>query len=147
MRAISLLMLATMTAFAGEPYPADAPYIKHFDPVEAFLAAKELAKRGEPDALRTMFLCVYVRVNQPFLQGHGEEEMDFALREVIHTLGDDRFSGALAAQRPEIRAALASFFSLLPDEKPRFPRTAKLLHDAPKIDWPLDKAQRDDAKQ
>jgi hypothetical protein len=144
MRLIALLLLAAVTALAGERYPFDAPYIKHFEPVKALLAAKELAKRGEPDALRTMFLCVYVCVNQPFLLGHGGEEMDAAIRDVITTLGDERFSRGLAARRPEIRGALRSLFSLRSDETRRFPHTAKLLKDAPKIDWPLDKAYRED---
>jgi hypothetical protein len=50
MLVIALFLLAAVMALAGERYPVDAPYIKHFEPVEAFSAAKKPAKRGEPDA-------------------------------------------------------------------------------------------------
>ena len=61
-RALLLLMLTVVSALAerNEAWPADAPYNKYFDMWHASMAAEDLAKRGAPDALRTLFLCAYV---------------------------------------------------------------------------------------
>jgi hypothetical protein len=140
-RIISALLFSISCVFAQESAVVDAPYIKVFDPWHACMAAEALAKRGAPDALRTCFLAAYVRANQPFLGGEGDETMSHVFERVLATLGDDRFSRALAKQRPEIRSAVACFLSA-----PRSPaqKTIKLLRDAPKIDWPMVKASRDD---
>ena len=142
-RLLLLLMLTTIPALAGrnEAWPADAPYNKLFDPWHASIAAEPLAKRGAPDALRTLFLAAYVRLNQPFLGGEGDETMHLIFQRVIAATGDKRFARALAAQRPEIRSAVSSFLDTHPG---KFPRTAKLLREAPKIDWPVDQAYRND---
>jgi hypothetical protein len=106
------------------------------------MAAETLAKRGAPDALRTLFLAAYVRLNQPFLGGEGDETMGLIFQRVLVALGDVRFARALAAQRPEIRSAVGRFCT--PPAGGKFPRTVKLLRDAPKIDWPMDQAYRKD---
>jgi hypothetical protein len=92
-----------------------------------------------------VFLAGYVRVNQPFLGGEDLESMDKIFGEVLLAVGDRRFSRALSAQRAEVRSAARSFLGT--DSHPylkKFPRTAKLLAEAPKIDWPLNKAYRED---
>jgi len=143
MRFFLLLMLTTLPALAGrnEAWPADAPYNKLFDPWHASMAAEALAKRGAPDALRTLFLAAYVRLNQPFLGGEGDETMHLIFDRVIGAIGDKRFACGLAAQRPEIQSAVSRFLDVDPGKSPR---TAKLLREAPKIDWPMDQAYRND---
>jgi hypothetical protein len=134
-------LLSAATLLAGEPAPVDAPYNKVFDPWRACTAAEPLAKRGAPDALRTLFLAAYVRVSQPFLGGEDLETMDKVFGDVLASVGDAKFARALALQRPEVRSAAGAFVSV-PLKK--FPRTAAILRDAPEIDWPLNKASRDD---
>jgi hypothetical protein len=144
-RVLLLLILSTVSAFAGrnEAWPADAPYNKLFDPWHASMAAEDLAKRGAPDALRTLFLAIYVRLNQPFLGGEGDETMNLIFERVLVAIGDARFARALAAQRPEIQSAVSRFVSI-PPSPGKFPRTTKLLRNAPTIDWPMDQAYRND---
>jgi hypothetical protein len=140
-RAFAVLLLTSLSAIAKEPAPIDAPYDKVFDPWRACIAAEPLAKRGAPDALRTLFLAAYVRVNQPFLGGEDLETMG----KVLSAVNDSVFSQAVGAQRPEIRGAVRYFLG--PDKgRPltKFPKTAALLQAAPKIDWPLDRAYRED---
>lgn len=139
-----LLILTTVSAFAekNEAWPADAPYNKFFDTWHASMAAEDLAKRGAPDALRTLFLCAYVRVNRPFLGGEGDETMNLIFQRVLAANGDARFARALARQRPEIRSAVREFLWIAPSGN--FPRTKKLLREAPEIDWPMDEAIRND---
>jgi hypothetical protein len=139
-----LLILTTVSAFAekNEAWPADAPYNKFFDTWHASMAAEDLAKRGAPDALRTLFLCAYVRVNRPFLGGEGDETMNLIFQRVLAANGDARFARALARQRPEIRSAVREFLWIAPSGN--FPRTKKLLQEAPEIDWPMDEAIRND---
>ena len=143
-RALLLLILFTLSAVAekNEAWPADAPYNKFFDTWHASMAAEDLAKRGAPDALRTLFLCAYVRVNQPFLGGEGDETMNIIFQHVLAANGDARFARALARQRPEIRSAVGDFLWIPPTAK--YPRTRKLLSEAPEIDWPMAKAYRND---
>lgn len=142
--ALLLLVLTTVSAVAekNETWPADAPYNKFFDTSHASMAAEDLAKRGAPDALRTLFLCAYVRVNQPFLGGEGEETMNLIFQRVLAANGDARFARALARQRPEVRSAVRNFLWISPSGK--FPRTRKLLREAPEIDWPMAQAYRND---
>jgi hypothetical protein len=144
-RVFLLLMLSSASALAerNEAWPTDAPYNKLFDVWHASMAAEDLAKRGAPDALRTPFLCAYVRVNQPFLGGEGDETINLIFQRVLVANGDGRFARALARQRPEIRSAVRSFL-YIHRSLGKFPRTSKLLRDAPKIDWPIDQAYRDD---
>ena len=106
------------------------------------MAAEDLAKRGAPDALRTLFLAAYVRLNQPFLGGEGDETMNLIFQRVLVSIGDARFARALAAQRPEIRSAVSRF--VYPPSHGKFSRTTKLLRDSPTIDWPMDQAYRND---
>ena len=144
-RYLLLLVFAATSALAGrnEAWPADAPYNKYFDPWHASMAAEALAKKGAPDALRTLFLAAYVRLSQPFLGGEDLEGMHLIFDRVLTTLGDARFARALASQPPEVRAAVRAFASWSPALK-KSPKTAKLLRDVPTIDWPLDKAGRND---
>ena len=144
-RVVIALLLSVASGLAKEPAPIDAPYDKVFDPWHASMEAEDLAKRGAPDALRTLFLAAYVRVNQPFLGGEDLETMGKIFEEVLSAIGDKAFSDAVGAQRPEIRSAVRWFLG--PDKGrslKAFPKTAALLRDAPKIDWPLDKAIRED---
>jgi len=145
-RVLAILVLSSSCVFAepNERAPVDAPYNKVFDPWHACMAAEDLAKQGAPDALRTLFLAAYVRVNQPFLGGEGEMTMVTIFREVVTAVGDYRFARALAAQRPEVRSAVRSFLEETDLALKKCPRTTKLLRDAPKIDWPMDKAYRND---
>jgi hypothetical protein len=145
-RVVPLLLLVASCALAqrNEPAPVDAPYNKLFDPWHACMAAEELAKQGAPDALRTIFLAVYVRVNQPFVGGEGDMTMVMIVQQVLAAIGDRRFSAALAKQRPEVRGAVASFCGFTQSQLKPFPRTGKLLRDAPRIDWPIDQAYRND---
>lgn len=138
-----ILLLLTARLAAKEAAPIDAPYNKVFDPWRACMAAEALAKRGAPDALRTLFLAAYVRLNQPFLGGEDLETMHQIFDRVLTTLGDASFARSLAVQPPEVRSAARAFVSWSPALK-KSPKTAKLLRDAPTIDWPLDKAGRDD---
>ena len=62
---------------------------------------------------------------------------------VLAALGDDVFSRALAKQRPEIQSAVGWFMAKFPRMK-KSPKTARLFRDAPQIDWPLDRAYRND---
>ena len=92
-----------------------------------------------------MFLFAYVRVNQPFLGGADLETMDKIFAEVVSVVGDNTFSDAVREQRAEIQSAVKYFIG--PDkDRPltNFPKTAALLRKALKIDWPLDKAIRED---
>src|SRR5437867_1939787 len=124
-RYLLFLLLLGFSVFAerNEPAPIDAPYNKVFDPWHACMAAEDLAKRGAPDALRTIFLSIYVRVNQPFLGGEGDETMVLVVQRVLASIGDEHFSAALAKQRPEIRSAVASFCSFSQSQLKPFPRT------------------------
>ena len=134
MRIFFIFVFAVSHLFAKEPYPVDAPYNKVFDPWRACTAAEALAKRGAPDALRTLFLAAYVRVSQPFLGGEDLETMHKVFEDVLATVGDAKFARALALQRPEVQSATTSFLTASPK---KFPKTAALLRDAPKVDWPL----------
>lgn len=134
-------MYALGSFAANEPAPIGAPYDKVFDAWHACTAAKPLALKGAPDALRTLFLAAYVRVNQPFLGGEDLETMVKIFDDVLHKIGDARFAAALARQRPEVRSATRWFLSA---GSRKYPKTAKLLREAPEIDWPLDEAYRND---
>jgi hypothetical protein len=136
-----IYLLSLLPLAAKEAAPVGAPYEKHFDPWHTCMAAEPLARKGAPDALRTLFLAAYVRVSQPFLGGEGDETMIKIFGDVLVALGDRKFARALEQQRPEVRSAV-SWFLGSPGKK--FPHTDKLLLDAPKIDWPLVKAYRDD---
>jgi len=142
-RTIFLVFLWTATVFAKKPEPAplDAPYNNVFDPWRACSLAEPLAIHGAPDALRTMFLCAYVRCSWPFNGPEGDEAMHHGFESVLEKLGDRRFSAALAQQRPEVRSAVRQF--LYVRDPKRAQRTLKLLHDAPEIDWPMVRAARD----
>ena len=142
-RVILIFLLATAQLLAREAAPIDAPYNKVFDPYRACMAAEPLAKKGAPDALRTLFLAAYVRLSQPFLGGEDLETMHQIFDRVLSTLGDARFARALASQPPEVRSAVQAFVGWSPTLK-KSPKTAKLLREAPTIDWPVDKAGRDD---
>src|SRR5258708_7353597 len=96
---VLLLLASSVLAERNEPAPVDAPYNKVFDPWHACMAAEDLAKRGAPDALRTVFLSIYVRVNQPFLGGEGDETMVLVVQHVLAAIGDLGFATALAKQR------------------------------------------------
>ena len=141
---LTLLLLTSGWVMANDPTPIDAPYNKVFDPWHACMEAEALAKRGAPDALRTLFLAAYVRVSQPFLGGEDIETMSMIFDRVFAAVGDAKFSHALDLQRPEIRSAVGSFLGQPLGFAKKSPKTAKLLREAPKIDWPLDKAVRDD---
>ena len=52
------------------------------------MAAEPLAKRGAPDAVRTLFLAAYVRVSQPFLGGEDLESMHKVFGDVLTAVGD-----------------------------------------------------------
>jgi hypothetical protein len=93
--------------------------------------------------LRTCFLAAYVRVNQPFLGGEDLLAIRQVLGEVLVALGDDKFSRALLKERPEIRSAVRWHMKDEPQLKKCF-RTAKVLREAPAVDWPIDKAYRSD---
>ena len=101
-RVLLLLILTTASALAerNEAWPADAPYNKLFDPWHACMAAEDLAKRGAPDALHTLFLATYVRLNQPFLSGEGDETMNLIFQRVLVANGDGRFARALSGPTP-----------------------------------------------
>ena len=144
-RILLFLLLGASCALAekNEPAPTDAPYDRVFDPWRACTAAEGLAKRGAPDALRTCFLAAYVRLSQPFLGGEDLEAIHRVFQEVLPAVGDKKFSHALGKQRPEIRSAVAHFLSGFFKIRD-FPRTRKLLKEAPQIDWPLDQAYRND---
>ena len=71
--------------------------------------------------------------------------MDKIFQEVLTAVGDTVFSDAVRAQRPEIQSAVRWFVGPDKDRSLKdFPKTAALLRKAPKIDWPLDKAIRED---
>ena len=144
-RTLIILLLSISSGAAGrnEPASVDAPYNKVFDPWRACIAAEALAKRGAPDALRTCFLAAYVRVNQPFLGGEDFYTMNKILREVLTVLGDEKFSRALRKERPEIRSAVRWHIGSDPQLK-KCPQTAKALREAPTIDWPVERAYRND---
>ena len=140
-RGLLILLLFVSQLAANEPAPGDVPYTKVFDPWRACMAAQPLARRGAPDALRTLFLSAYVRVSQPFLGGEDLESMILIFRDVLPAIGDTKFSDALSLQRPEVRGAVRWFLDAPPK---KFPRTARLLREAPEIDWPVNKAYRND---
>ncbi|HKP04218.1 MAG TPA: hypothetical protein VJU77_12770 [Chthoniobacterales bacterium] len=144
-RILFFFLLGASCALAekSEPAPLDAPYEKVFDPWRACTAAEGLAKRGAPDALRTCFLAAYVRLSQPFLGGEDLEAIHRIFQEVLPAVGDKNFASALEKQRPEIRSAAAHFLSGFFKIRD-FPKTHKLLRAAPQIDWPLDRAYRND---
>ena len=144
-RVLVLLVLLSSAAPAqqNEPAPIDAPYNKVFDPWRACLGAQELARRGAPDALRTCFLAAYVRLSQPFLGGEDLLTMHRVFEDVLTSVGDKKFAGALAKQRPEVRSAAGRFLGGFGKLK-QYPRTLKLVRESPKIDWPLDEAGRND---
>lgn len=141
---IALFAACTLsTSFAEtfelEEWPSDAPYNKVFDPWRACIHAEDMAKRAHPDALRTIFLAAYVRLNQPFLGGEDLEHMHMIFANVYSSVGDKRFVAALKKQPPEIRSAVRRFLTA-----PKRSETKEILTEAPEIDWPLDKAYRAD---
>jgi hypothetical protein len=103
-----LFLASSANAQRYEPALVDA-YNRVFNPWHACMAAEDLAKRGALDALRTIFLAIYVRVNQPFLGGEGDETMVNVVRSVLATIEDQRFATSVNKQRPEIRGAVVSF--------------------------------------
>lgn len=141
---VLLVLASSLAAQRNEPAAVDAPYNKVFDPWHACMAAEDLAKRGAPDALRTTFLAIYVRVNQPFLGAEGDETMVNVVRHVLAAIGDQGFATALGKQRPEIRGAVKSFCGFTAPQLDQYPRTGEILRDAPRIDWPIDQAYRND---
>jgi hypothetical protein len=65
--------------------------------------------------------------------------------EVLAAVGDGVFSDAVRVQRREIQSAVRWFLGPDKDRSLKeFPKTAALLRKAPKIDWPLDRAIRED---
>ena len=68
--------------------------------------------------------------------------MNLIFQRVLAANGDARFARALERQRPEIRSAVRDFLYIRSPGK--FPRTRKLLREAPEIDWPMARAYRND---
>jgi hypothetical protein len=141
-RGIVIFVLSVVKVLASEPFPVDAPYHRVFEPWRACMTAEALAKQGAPDALRTIYLAAYVRLNQPFPGGEDLEGMHDIFDRVLVAVGDVKFSRSLALQRPEIRSAVRHFLSSSAALK-KSSKTAKLLREAPAIYWPLDKVTRD----
>jgi hypothetical protein len=127
-----LFLASSLAAQRDEPAPVDAPYNTVFDPWHACMAAEDLAKRGAPDALRTIFLAIYVRANQPFLGDEGNETMVNVVRHVLAAIGDQGFATALGKQRPEIRGVLNRFADLPRQNSNSIPARARffaMLHE------------------
>jgi hypothetical protein len=130
------------TVTASAPAYARRPsYEERFDPWRASSRALEPAAKGERDAQDAFFLAAYVRVNQPYMGGEDLEQMNNNCQQLLTRLGDDAFSPALDRQRPEVRSAVRSSISTS-TIRSEYPKTYALLHAAPKIDWPMDKAYR-----
>jgi hypothetical protein len=62
---------------------------------------------------------------------------------VFTARGDSRFAAALLRERPEIRAAVRWFMGSDPRLK-KSPKTDRVFRNAPKIDWPIERAYRND---
>ncbi len=88
-----------------------------------------------------MFLAAYVRLSQPYNGAEDLSQMRDNFGRLLSALGDEAFCRALEAQRPEVRSAVRWFLDLK-IVRTADPQTYRLLKEAPKIDWPTDKARR-----
>jgi hypothetical protein len=102
--------------------------------------SREAAKAGDAVALRKFFAAAKAQLMLPYVNGGEDAEgMSDNMKEVLTSLGDERFAGALYLEDPETRSAVREF---LWDEYVRgeFPRSFQILVAAPDVEWPSDKA-------
>lgn len=119
------------TSFNALHHPTENPQYRQFS----------LAYHGDREALHAYFLEALRMCDTPLIDGEGSEGLHYTFETLLARLGDKRFATALSYEAPRARSAVGHFIasSILPP----YPKTSQILHDAPKIDFPLDKAYRD----
>ena len=142
--AFSSLLSACKTIPASNSRTVAATYSDPFDPWRACNKELPEAIKGNPMAIHTCFLAAYVRKSNPYLGGEDLESVWHCIETILEELGDDRFSHALAYERPEVRAAVGDFLDKKHTEGT--PKTRRLIDKAPKIEFPLDLSYRDESK-
>jgi hypothetical protein len=102
-----------------------------------------LAYHGKPEGLHACFIWALQQAESPEINVEAGEAIGWQLDTIILRIGDDVFSSALALESKRVRSAVASAFSargaLL-----TCPKTRRLLHEAPKIDFPMNRTYRGD---
>jgi hypothetical protein len=118
-------------------------YSNPFDPWRACGKEGYEAAKGNPIALHICFLAAYVRQSDPYLGGEDLETIWKTMEDILKKLGDGRFTQALSMERPEVRSAVGGFID--GQTIKAYPKTKQLIGAAPKIDFPLDQTNRDEA--
>ncbi len=97
-----------------------------------------LAYYGDQRALRAYFREAVRRCDTPLIDPAGGEWLWWTLETLLAKWGDQQFAAALSHESPRIQSAVAD--SIDSGFLPLYPKTQKLIQNAPKIDFPLDKA-------
>ena len=98
------------------------------------------AYRGDAVALRAYFAEALRLCESSEIYVEPGESLSWTLQTILHRIGDSRFAFVLASEPPRTQAAVGDF---LPHQVlAAYPTTSKLLANAPKIDFPLNKAYR-----
>ena len=98
------------------------------------------AYHRDPQALRAYFAEARQQCESSLIDAAGGEWLNWTLETLLYRFGDQEFAAVLSRESPRTQSAVGSFVqkhSLL-----RNPKTQKILHDAPKIDFPLYKTYR-----
>lgn len=74
----------------------------------------------------------------PLIDGEGSMALCYTLDTLLAHSGDKRFAASLSHETPRVQSAVARFIGS--HFLPSYPKTQKVIHDAPKIDFPLNKA-------
>ncbi len=147
MRALLLLPFLLFSACSTTPYfagtsddiawdqhalahPNDAPSYKQFSD----------AYHGDPTAVRAYFAEALRQCETFGIDAAGGESLDWTLQTLLHRLGDQKFAAILTMEPPRSQSAVGNFLS--DPAITKFPRTHYLLMAAPKIDFPLNRAER-----
>ena len=128
------LLVACVSPSADQPDPTRQPWR---DSWKAFPSAKA----GDPEGLRSYFAAARAQVMLPYVNGGEDAEaMMNNMIAILETVGDKHFGEALLREDPKTRSAVREFL-IEEDARAKFPRTHKILVDAPLVKWPSDVAE------
>ena len=96
------------------------------------------AYHGDSNALRAYFADALTQSESEKINAAGGEELMWTLEILLSRLGDQRFADALAKETSRAQSAVGGFIHT--QFLRSYPKTQKILHDSPKIIFPLSKA-------
>ena len=146
-RALCFMMLLLLLGCASKPdFYGPSPFpewmqraLAHPNDNPAFHRFS-LAYHGDAAGLHAYFADALRQANSSEIDVESGERLSFELETIVRHIGDRRSAAALAAEPSDVRSAVATFLHL--SNTSAYPRTRKLLSDAPKIDFPVYRVYR-----